>query len=61
MAESFVLNTGARIPSVGLGTAKTEPGTVAEAVYAAVKVCRDYYSVLFILDKLFESAVDVQI
>ncbi|KAM3410857.1 hypothetical protein ACQJBY_002838 [Aegilops geniculata] len=39
MAESFVLNTGARIPSVGLGTAtgKAEPGVVQEAVYAAVK------------------------
>uniref|UniRef100_A0A452Z8Y1 NADP-dependent oxidoreductase domain-containing protein n=1 Tax=Aegilops tauschii subsp. strangulata TaxID=200361 RepID=A0A452Z8Y1_AEGTS len=39
MAESFVLNTGARIPSVGLGTAtgKAEPGVVREAVYAAVK------------------------
>jgi hypothetical protein len=38
MADSFVLNTGARIPAIGLGTAKTEPGTIGEAVYAAVKV-----------------------
>ncbi|XP_047095210.1 aldo-keto reductase family 4 member C10-like [Lolium rigidum] len=39
MAEFFVLNTGARIPSVGLGTAtgKAEPGVVGAAVYAAVK------------------------
>jgi diketogulonate reductase-like aldo/keto reductase len=46
MADSFVLNTGARIPSLGLGTAKTEPGTVGEAVYTAVKV---FYWNLWIL------------
>ncbi|CAD6271957.1 unnamed protein product [Miscanthus lutarioriparius] len=37
MAESFVLNTGARIPSVGLGTWQIEPGAVSDAIYAAVK------------------------
>jgi hypothetical protein len=44
MAEFFVLNTGARIPSVGLGTAtgKAEPGVVGQAVYAAVKVSFKY-------------------
>lgn len=65
MAEFFVLNTGARIPSIGLGTAKTEPGTVGEAVYAAVKVCLLMESVeialFFYLDKLFESAVAVAV
>uniref|UniRef100_A0A0E0L3B6 NADP-dependent oxidoreductase domain-containing protein n=1 Tax=Oryza punctata TaxID=4537 RepID=A0A0E0L3B6_ORYPU len=38
MARCFVLNTGAKIPSVGLGTWQAEPGVVGNAVYAAVKV-----------------------
>jgi hypothetical protein len=38
MATSFLLNTGATIPSVGLGTWHAEPGIVGDAVYAAVKV-----------------------
>jgi diketogulonate reductase-like aldo/keto reductase len=38
MATYFTLNTGARIPSVGLGTYKAGPGVVADAVTAAVKV-----------------------
>lgn len=37
MATYFTLNTGARIPSVGLGTYKSGPGVVAGAVTAAVK------------------------
>ncbi|XP_006654504.1 aldo-keto reductase family 4 member C10-like [Oryza brachyantha] len=37
MARCFVLNTGAKIPSVGLGTWQSEPGAVGDAVYAAVK------------------------
>jgi len=47
MAESFVLNTGARIPSVGLGTWQIEPGAVSDAIYAAVKVFSGCYSGLF--------------
>ena len=38
MATYFTLNTGARIPSVGLGTYKAGPGVVADAITAAVKV-----------------------
>ncbi|XP_039136256.1 NADPH-dependent aldo-keto reductase, chloroplastic-like isoform X2 [Dioscorea cayenensis subsp. rotundata] len=33
----FTLNTGAKIPSVGLGTWQSEPGVVGQAVIAAVK------------------------
>lgn len=34
----FELNTGAKIPSVGLGTWRADPGVVADAVTAAIKV-----------------------
>ncbi|KAL6853667.1 hypothetical protein ACP4OV_019696 [Aristida adscensionis] len=37
MATHFTLNTGARIPSVGLGTYKAGPGVVADVIAAAVK------------------------
>lgn len=37
MATYFVLNTGAKIPSVGLGTWQADNGLVGDAVYAAVK------------------------
>jgi hypothetical protein len=40
MAGHFVLNTGAKIPTVGLGTWQAEPGVVADAIYTAVKVRR---------------------
>jgi alcohol dehydrogenase (NADP+) len=38
MARRFVLNTGAEIPSVGLGTWQSKPDDVGDSVYAAVKV-----------------------
>jgi hypothetical protein len=38
MTTHFTLNTGARIPSVGLGTYNAAPGVVADALATAVKV-----------------------
>ncbi|RLN30302.1 aldo-keto reductase family 4 member C10-like [Panicum miliaceum] len=67
MAESFVLNTGARIPSVGLGVWQIQPDAVGNAIYAAVKAgyrhidCAAVYSnekeVGLALKKLFEDGV----
>lgn len=37
MVKFFSLNTGAKIPSVGLGTWQAEPGVVGQAVVTAVK------------------------
>ncbi|XP_042394708.1 type 2 DNA topoisomerase 6 subunit B-like isoform X1 [Zingiber officinale] len=37
MARFFTLNTGVKIPSIGLGTWQSEPGRVAAAVTAAVQ------------------------
>ena len=37
-AAHFTLNTGARVPSVGLGTYKAAPGVIADVLSAAVKV-----------------------
>ena len=34
----FQLNTGAKIPSVALGTWQSDPGLVGEAVATAIKV-----------------------
>lgn len=34
----FQLNTGAKIPSIGLGTWQADPGIVGEAVASAIKV-----------------------
>lgn len=42
----FDLNTGVKIPSVGLGTWKAEPGIVGRAVTAAVKVCLFLFTLL---------------
>ncbi|CAB4284586.1 unnamed protein product [Prunus armeniaca] len=47
---SFELNTGARIPSLGLGTWQSSPGLVGDAVATAVKIG-------LVLKKLFEDVV----
>ncbi|KAM3410866.1 hypothetical protein ACQJBY_002841 [Aegilops geniculata] len=67
MAGSFVLNTGAGIPSAGLGTWQIKPEVVGDTIYAAVKVgyrhidCAPAYSnekeVGLALNKLFEDGV----
>jgi hypothetical protein len=50
MAESFVLNTGARIPSVGLGVWQIQLEAVGDVISAAVKVFPDCtYSLLIFL------------
>lgn len=36
-AQTFTLNTGAEIPAIGLGTYKSKPNEVEDAVYAALK------------------------
>ncbi|KAF5476134.1 hypothetical protein F2P56_007870, partial [Juglans regia] len=63
----FELNTGAKIPSLGLGTAQVDPGLVDEAVATAIKVgyrhidCAQLYGnekeIGLILKKLFEDGV----
>ncbi|KAJ8747133.1 hypothetical protein K2173_001690 [Erythroxylum novogranatense] len=70
MAQSlrfFELNTGAKIPSVGLGTWQAAPGVVGEAVNTAVKVgyrhidCARAYAnekeIGRVLKKLFDDGV----
>nr|ABL61257.1 aldo-keto reductase [Aloe arborescens] len=67
MAKFFTLNTGAKIPSIGLGTWRAEPGVVENAVTAAIKAgyrhidCAAMYGnekeIGFSLKKLLEDAV----
>uniref|UniRef100_A0A1J3DF98 Aldo-keto reductase family 4 member C10 n=1 Tax=Noccaea caerulescens TaxID=107243 RepID=A0A1J3DF98_NOCCA len=70
MAEEirfFELNTGAKIPSVGLGTWQADPGLVGNAVEAAVKIgyrhidCAQIYGnekeIGLVLKKLFDDGV----
>ncbi|KAF8703865.1 hypothetical protein HU200_031961 [Digitaria exilis] len=64
MAESFILNTSADIPSVGLGTWQISPGVVEDAIRAALQAgyrhidCSPQYGnqkeVGFALKKIFE-------
>ncbi|XAR68909.1 3-beta-(or 20-alpha)-hydroxysteroid dehydrogenase [Bertholletia excelsa] len=63
----FELNTGAKIPSVGLGTWRADPGSVGAAIIAAVKIgyrhidCAQVYGnekeIGSALKKLFEEGV----
>ncbi|XP_019100486.1 PREDICTED: aldo-keto reductase family 4 member C9-like [Camelina sativa] len=65
--KCFELNTGAKIPSVGLGTWQASPGLVGDAVAAAVKIgyrhidCAKLYGnekeIGAVLKKLFEDNV----
>ncbi|KAJ4795843.1 NAD(P)-linked oxidoreductase superfamily protein [Rhynchospora pubera] len=67
MASHFVLSTGAKIPSVGLGTWQAAPGVVGEAVLTAVKAgyrhidCASMYQnekeIGVALQKLFDDGV----
>ncbi|MQM17527.1 hypothetical protein Taro_050498 [Colocasia esculenta] len=52
MAEEigyFTLNTGAKIPSVGLGTWQSESGVVGDAIVRAVKGCGFRFTSYFVL------------
>ncbi|KAI9116075.1 hypothetical protein K1719_013005 [Acacia pycnantha] len=63
----FELNTGAKMPSVGLGTWQADPGVVAHAVTTAIKVgyrhidCAQLYNnqaeIGSALKKLFDEGV----
>ncbi|KAK9920589.1 hypothetical protein M0R45_029141 [Rubus argutus] len=65
--QVFELNTGAKIPSLGLGTWQSSPGVVADAVATAVKAgyrhidCAQRYGnekeIGLVLKKLFEDGV----
>lgn len=67
MARFFELNTGAKIPSVGLGTWQADPGVVGDAVVTAVKAgyrhidCASAYNnqgeIGLALKKLFEEGI----
>ncbi|KAL0919650.1 hypothetical protein M5K25_011761 [Dendrobium thyrsiflorum] len=67
MARFFELNTGAKIPAVGLGTYKAEPGVIEASIIAAVKVgyrhfdCSPLYNnekeIGSALKKLFEDGI----
>ncbi|CAI8608701.1 unnamed protein product [Vicia faba] len=65
--QFFHLNTGAKIPSVGLGTWQSDPGLVGQAVAAAIKAgyrhidCAQVYGnekeIGSVLKKLFDDGV----
>jgi len=49
LIQFFELNTGAKIPSVGLGTWQAEPGVVAKAVTTAIEVTKTLLQLTFSL------------
>ncbi|KAF0921235.1 hypothetical protein E2562_039369 [Oryza meyeriana var. granulata] len=66
MAEHFVLNTGAKIPSVGLGSWQSDHSVVGDAVYAVTagyrhidcaRMYKNEKEVGMTLKKLFEEGV----
>lgn len=67
MARFFTLNTGAQMPSVGLGTWQASPGVVGEAIASAIKagyrhidcarIYRNEKEIGLSLKKLFDDGV----
>jgi len=47
LIQFFELKTGAKIPSVGLGTWQAEPGVVAKAITTAIQVSQTFFQLIF--------------
>jgi len=56
LIQFFELNTGAKIPSVGLGTWQAEPGIVAKTLTTAIEVTKTLFQFSFFFT-LFNSTI----